>query len=86
MLINKIGDPKITNPQGSILGHLLFIIYVNDLPNIIENRNINITIYADDTAMTFTQNNNTQLFKIIKNTIYTIEKWYELNNLKIKFR
>ena len=33
--------------------------------------------------MTFTFNNNTQLNKIIKHTIYTIEKWYELNKLKL---
>ena len=35
-------------PQGSILGTLLFIIYMNDLPRCIENRHV--TVYADDTG------------------------------------
>ena len=33
-------------PQGSILGSLLFSIYVNDLPNAISSTDINM--YADD--------------------------------------
>ena len=42
-------------PQGVILGPLLFIVYINDLPNCLSNSEPRM--YADDTHITFASNN-----------------------------
>ena len=55
-----------------------YITFINDLPNIIDG-NIKMTIYANDTAITFTYDNNTQLNEI--NKIQYIQ--YKLNKLKL---
>ena len=52
--LSASGSIKMSVPQGSILGPLLFSIYVNDLPSVISLSDINM--YADDTEIHFSNN------------------------------
>ena len=48
-------------PQGSILGPLLFLLYINDVPNLISNISKPV-LYADDTSLIIS-NSDTQMFQ-----------------------
>lgn len=67
-------------PQGSILGPLLFVLYTNDLPNIINN---SVTMFADDTSILFHAKNTNLLFDNINKTVTSLLEWYKNNSLKI---
>ena len=48
----KVSKTEVVNcgvPQGSYLGPLLFLVYINDLPNCLEKSNV--SMYADDTCL-----------------------------------
>ena len=47
---SNIGEILSGVPQGSILGPLLFLVFINDLPLALSQKNFATDLYADDTT------------------------------------
>jgi hypothetical protein len=68
-------------PQGSILGPLLFLLFINDLPRVIHNAEV--VLFADDTNILITRKNITSLNEKIQNVKNQLENRFNKNRLKI---
>ena len=74
-------DIKCGVPQSSILGLLLFLLHVNDLPN---SSNVLVPImFTDDTYFFFKHSNINTLFKTVNDELIKINEGFSANKLSL---
>ena len=80
--ISQMCDIHIGVPQGSVLGPILFILYVNDI-----NQHVHIgaacNLYADDTLVYCSANNVDTLQECTNNYVACIKQVYDMNKLVV---
>lgn len=67
-------------PQGSVLGPLLFLVYVNDLPNASK---LNTRMFADDTVLFYSHKSSKHLEDTINLELQKISNWFCSNKLSL---
>ena len=69
-------------PQGSILGPLLFLLYVNDMPQAVSSE---LLLYADDTCLFFMSKDSKIIGDQLNKDFNSLCEWFIDNKLSIHF-
>ena len=72
-------------PQGSVLGPLLFVLYVADLVNVVEKHGLRLYTYADDLQLTlhFRRDELAASIERLERCIEDVDQWMSANRLML---
>jgi hypothetical protein len=68
-------------PQGSILGPLLFLLYINDI--VFSSNVFKFNLFADDTSLFYSNNNKNEATEVINSELAKISDWLAANKLSL---
>ena len=70
-------------PQGSLLGPLLFVIFINDLSSVF--RSCHVHLYADDTVIYYSDKNVNVIESVLNTELQALDKWMSHNKLLVNY-
>ena len=78
---SRLMDINIGVPQGSCLEPLLFLFYINDLPQAVQNSTI--AMYADDTSLSYRSDDVQKLNEAMNKDLTSVFEWLKGNRLSL---
>ena len=71
-------------PQGSVLGPLLFLLYINDITN--SSNKLNFFLFADDTNLLYAHKNLKSLEIAVNSELLKLSDWLTANKLTLNIK
>jgi hypothetical protein len=72
-------------PQGSVLGQLLFLLYINDLPQLVK-ENVKPVLFADDTSFILSNSDPHLMISDVKEVLGKIQNWFNLYRMLLYYK
>uniref|UniRef100_A0A672GN57 Reverse transcriptase domain-containing protein n=1 Tax=Salarias fasciatus TaxID=181472 RepID=A0A672GN57_SALFA len=78
---SKNGNVTCGVPQGSVLGPVLFLLYINDIDT--ASSLLKCILFADDTTLYYAGDNINEVLEIVEKEFQNVIKWFNTNKLSL---